>query len=114
MSAAKPNILAALSIYANQGILSPSSLTVALPSSPVRRTHPGDMNYRRAKTAGGTFFFTVVTHNRRPFLCIPENIALLRQAFRYAMSNHPLRIDAIVILPEHLHSGLGTDRVGVL
>jgi putative transposase len=61
------------------------------------------MNYRRAKTAGGTFFFTVVTHNRRPFLCIPENISLLRQAFRYAMSKHPFRIDAIVILPEHLH-----------
>jgi putative transposase len=61
------------------------------------------MNYRRAKTAGGTFFFTVVTHNRRPFLCVPENIVLLRQAFRYAMSNHPFTIDAIVVLPEHLH-----------
>ena len=29
--------------------------------------------------------------------------ATLRQAFRYAMSRHPFRIDAIVILPEHLH-----------
>lgn len=61
------------------------------------------MNYRRAKVAGGTFFFTVVTHNRRPFLRIPENIALLRQAFRYAMADHPFKIDAIVILPEHIH-----------
>jgi putative transposase len=61
------------------------------------------MNYRRARTPGGTFFFTVVTHNRRPFLCVPENIALLRQAFRYAMANHPFQIDAVVILPEHLH-----------
>ena len=61
------------------------------------------MNYRRAKTSGGTFFFTVVTHNRRPFLCIPQNIVLLRQAFRYVMRNHPFKIDAIVILPEHLH-----------
>ena len=61
------------------------------------------MNYRRAKTPGGTFFFTHVTHNRRPFLCIPQNIVLLRHAFRYAMSNHPFKIDAIVILPEHLH-----------
>ena len=61
------------------------------------------MNYRRARTSGGTFFFTVVTHNRRPFLCTAENIALLRQAFRYAMTRHPFKIDAIVILPEHLH-----------
>jgi hypothetical protein len=27
------------------------------------------MEYRRAKTPGGTFFFTVVTHHRRKFLC---------------------------------------------
>ena len=39
------------------------------------------MQYRRAKTPGGTFFFTVVTHRRRKFLCVPENIILLRQAF---------------------------------
>ena len=61
------------------------------------------MNYRRANTRGGTLFFTVVTHNRRPFLCTPENIALLRQAFRYAMTHHPFKIDATVILAEHLH-----------
>ena len=41
------------------------------------------MKYRRAKVAGGTYFFTIVTHNRRPFLCEPENIALLRDAFKY-------------------------------
>ena len=60
-------------------------------SAPIHPTYPGDMNYRRAKIPGGTFFFTVVTHNRRPFLCTDENIALLRQAFRYAMSNHPFK-----------------------
>ena len=61
------------------------------------------MNYRRARTPGGTFFFAVVTHNRRPFLCTDENIALLRQSFRYAMNHHPFEIDAIVVLPDHLH-----------
>ncbi len=62
------------------------------------------MQYRRAKIAGGTYFFTVVTHNRRPFLCQPDNIALLRNAFRSIMVNHSFKIEAIVILPEHLHS----------
>ena len=62
------------------------------------------MNYRRAKTPGATYFFTVVTHNRRKFLCIPENIALLRQAFRDVMTDHPFKIEAIVILPDHLHA----------
>ncbi len=61
------------------------------------------MEYRRAKTPGGTFFFTLVTHNRRKFLCTPENIILLRQAFREVMTHHPFKIEAIVILPDHLH-----------
>jgi putative transposase len=61
------------------------------------------MQYRRAKIAGGTYFFTVVTHDRRPFLCEPDNISLLREAFRFIMQNHPFTIEAIVILPEHLH-----------
>ncbi|MEB3279644.1 MAG: transposase [Lyngbya sp.] len=61
------------------------------------------MQYRRAKINGGTYFFTVVTHQRRKILCEPDNIALLRESFRYVMVNHPFIIDAIVILPDHLH-----------
>jgi putative transposase len=61
------------------------------------------MEYRRAKIAGGTYFFTVVAHNRRPFLCEPENIDLLRASFRYVQKSHPFAIDAIVILPDHIH-----------
>ncbi len=62
------------------------------------------MEYRRAKTPGATYFFTLVTHNRRKFLCAPENIVLLRQAFRYVMTGHPFKIEAIVVLPDHIHS----------
>jgi hypothetical protein len=40
------------------------------------------MRYRRAKTPGGTYFFTVVTFQRRKFLCEPGNVELLRTAFR--------------------------------
>jgi putative transposase len=61
------------------------------------------MQYRRARTKGGTYFFTVVTHNRRKILCKPENIDLLRSAFQSVMEKHPYHIDAIVLLPDHLH-----------
>lgn len=61
------------------------------------------MQYRRAKIAGGTYFFTVVTYQRQKILAIPDNIALLRKAFQYTMKSHPFKIDAAVILPDHLH-----------
>ena len=61
------------------------------------------MQYRRSKTKGATYFFTLVTHHRRKILCQPENVDLLREAFRYVMEKHPFKFDAIVILPDHLH-----------
>jgi putative transposase len=61
------------------------------------------MEYRRAKSPGSSYFFTLVTHNRRPILCEPENINLLRDSFKRVIQQHPFVIDAIVILPEHLH-----------
>ena len=33
----------------------------------------------------------------------PDNVALLREAFRKVMEQHPFQIDAAVILPDHLH-----------
>ncbi|MDE0086390.1 MAG: transposase [Candidatus Poribacteria bacterium] len=61
------------------------------------------MRYRRTRIAGGTYFFTVNTYNRRHILCIPENVKLLRQAFRHTMQRHPVEINAIVLIPDHLH-----------
>jgi putative transposase len=61
------------------------------------------MEYRRAKIAGGTYFFTLVTYNRNQIFNNPENVELLRQSFRYVMEKHPLTIEAAVILPDHLH-----------
>jgi putative transposase len=49
------------------------------------------MQCRRARTKGGTYFFTVVRHNRRKFLCRPANVSLLRDAFRYVMAEHPIQ-----------------------
>jgi putative transposase len=61
------------------------------------------MRYRRAKTPGGSYFFTVVTHQRRPILIKPSNVEALRKALATVMQRHPFRIDAFVLLPDHLH-----------
>ena len=61
------------------------------------------MQYRRVRSPGSSYFFTVVTYNRKPILCEPENIELLRDSFRKVIQQHPFTIDAIVILPDHLH-----------
>ncbi len=61
------------------------------------------MQYRRAKTAGATYFFTVVTFNRQPLFKTDTTIQLLRQAFYTVKQRHPFDIDAIVLLPDHLH-----------
>ncbi|HVC56360.1 MAG TPA: transposase [Stellaceae bacterium] len=59
--------------------------------------------YRRNTVAGGTYFFTANLADRRSFLLI-EKIELLRAAFRYTRERHPFTIDAIVVLPDHLHT----------
>ena len=62
------------------------------------------MHYRRAKTSGATYFFTVVTYNRQPVFCSDETIALLRQAFHTVKAESPFAIDAIAVLPDHIYS----------
>ena len=61
------------------------------------------MRYRRARIKGGTYFFTLVTFKRVKIFSDPENVELLRQAMKYVMKNHPFSIDAMVVVPDHLH-----------
>jgi putative transposase len=61
-------------------------------------------DYRRAFVPGGCYFFTLVTHARQRLLEDTENVDRLREGFRRTMTKHPFRIDAIVILPAHLHT----------
>ncbi len=61
------------------------------------------MYYRRAFIPGGTYFFTVVTARRRKLFGDEASIDVLRQAFRHVNSARPFTIDAVVILPDHLH-----------
>jgi len=60
-------------------------------------------NYRRDLTQGGTWFFTVVLMDRKSDLLV-KNIDALRNAHKYVMRNHPFVIEAMVVLPEHLHA----------
>jgi putative transposase len=61
------------------------------------------MQYKRSRAKGASYFFTVVTQDRRRFLCDASNVTLLREAFLYVMDRNPFSIDAFVLLPEHLH-----------
>jgi REP-associated tyrosine transposase len=60
-------------------------------------------NYRRARTAGGTFFFTVVSYRRQSFLCDDAVRSALRDAVRAVGDVKPFTVDAWVLLPDHLH-----------
>jgi putative transposase len=58
--------------------------------------------YIHALVPGGMFFFTVTLLERRRKL-LAENIDNLRQVFKAARRRRPFTIEAIVILPDHLH-----------
>lgn len=59
------------------------------------------MNYRRVYMEGHSYFITVVTHRRRPILI--RYIDLLRESFRHAMQRFDFALEAIAVLPDHLH-----------
>jgi putative transposase len=61
-------------------------------------------DYRRWYVPGGTYFFTVVTHNRRPFLTSDLGRACLRGSLREIRARHPFELTAAVLLPNHLHT----------
>ena len=60
------------------------------------------VRYRRNFLAGGTFFLTLTLRDRRSRILV-EHVGLLRKSFRAARQRHPFVIEAIVVLPEHLH-----------
>ncbi len=60
-------------------------------------------DYRRNFIAGGCFFFTVNLADRRRSL-LTECIDDLRKAFGETRLRHPFTTDAIVVLPDHIHT----------
>ncbi|WP_407175816.1 hypothetical protein [Bradyrhizobium sp. STM 3562] len=59
--------------------------------------------YRRNFMPGGAFFFTVNLAHRRLRL-LTHHIDELRSAVREIRGRHPFTIDAIVVLPDHVHA----------
>ena len=53
--------------------------------------------YRRAHVPGATWFFTVNLAKRRAL------VDALHRSFRYVMERRSFRLDAVVVLPDHLH-----------
>ena len=60
-------------------------------------------DYRRNFIAGASFFFTVNLAERRLRL-LTQHLDELRRAFRETRRHHPFTIDAMVVLPDHLHA----------
>ncbi len=63
-------------------------------------------DYRRWYVPGGTFFFTLVTCDRRRFLADEPARTSLRRAIEEVRNKLPFEITAMVLLPDHLHAVL--------
>ena len=61
-------------------------------------------NYIRARRAGGTFFFTLVTEGRRPILTTELGRKCLSHALCVTLTERPVIVEAMVLLPDHLHA----------
>jgi putative transposase len=59
--------------------------------------------YRRLYLPQGVYFFTLVTYQRKPIFNNANHIDILRKAFTKIKKTQPFTMDAIVILPDHLH-----------
>lgn len=60
-------------------------------------------DYRRCFQPGGTYFFTVVTYNRRPILTTDLGRKCLRQSIETVREKRPFDLVATVLLPDHWH-----------
>ena len=60
--------------------------------------------YVRRHVPGGTYFFTLVTSRRARWLCDDPARALLHECLEEVRAARPFNIEAIVLLPDHLHT----------
>jgi putative transposase len=59
--------------------------------------------YKRIKIEGGCYFFTVNIAERQGNDLLVRHIDELREAFRRTQHDHPFKMEAVVIMPDHLH-----------
>ena len=60
-------------------------------------------NYKRPKIPGSTVFFTVALADRHSSALV-EKVGALREAVRKTRGERPFRIEAWVVLPDHMHA----------
>ena len=65
--------------------------------------------YRRVFVEGHAYFITMVTYCRRPLLC--EHISLFKDALKHSKQFFCYTIDAIAVLPDHVHMIIIPERV---
>jgi len=59
--------------------------------------------YLRARIPDAIYFFTVNLAERQGNDLLTKHIDALREAFRTTKQAHPFVIEAMVVLPDHLH-----------
>jgi len=60
-------------------------------------------NYRRSRVEGGSYFLTLVTHERQPIFGAAPARCMLREAIVGVQSERPFDVPGIVLLRDHLH-----------
>ena len=60
--------------------------------------------YLRPKSVEGTFFFTVVTFDRRKILTLDISRQFLSNAITEVQTQYPFSLEAWVLLPDHIHA----------
>ena len=60
-------------------------------------------NYRRNYVPGGTYFFTLVTFQRRKYFDTPHKLDLLHSKIRQVQRSKPFDLLAYCLLPDHIH-----------
>jgi putative transposase len=59
--------------------------------------------YRRSHCEWGTYFLTLVTHERHPLFREAVARDLLHQSMRATFAVYPMNVHEMVLLPDHLH-----------
>ncbi|OHX36463.1 transposase [Methylomonas sp. LWB] len=59
---------------------------------------------RRCYVPGGSYFFTVVTERREGILANDTARDCLREAIRHCRLTLPFAVDALVMMPDHIHT----------
>lgn len=101
MGIAHPLNTADRSIIASSGF---TTITDLVGDAHPTVTPATDMSdYRRYFVAGGTYFFTIVTYQRKALFGDETNVQRLRDALAEVKQELPFDIQAAVLLPDHMH-----------